>query len=83
MITEQEAVERAWELLRREQIRVRGLRSAQMAAAPRFLPEWAARGEVWEAVFDLDIPPNCVMSPDIAVIIVDRETGEAESVELL
>lgn len=80
MITEQEAVKRAWELVNREKIRVRGLRSAKMGVAPGFLPDWAARGDVWEVVFDLNVPPG--MSPDIAAIIIDRETGEATMVEM-
>jgi hypothetical protein len=80
MITEQEAVTRAWELVNRERIRVRGLRSAKMGVAPGFLPQWAARGDVWEVIFNLNVPPG--MSPDIAAIIVDRETGEAATVEM-
>jgi hypothetical protein len=80
MITEQEAVKRAWELVDREKIRVRGLRSAKMGIAPGFLPGWASRGEVWEVVFNLAVPPG--MSPDIAAIIVDCETGEAATVEM-
>jgi hypothetical protein len=80
MITEKQAVEHAWNLVHRERIRVRGFRSAHMDAAPAFLPEWAARGDVWKVVFDLDVRPG--MSPDLAVIIVDRETGEAATVEL-
>ena len=83
MITEQKAVERAWELVHRDGLAVRGVRSVQMDSAPGFLPDWASRGKVWEVVFDLDIPPNCVQSPDILVIIVDPETGEAAAVESL
>jgi len=80
MITEREAVRRAWELVNREKIRVRGLRSARLGVAPGFLPKWTARGDVWEVVFDLNVPVG--MSPDIAVIMVDRETGEAATVKM-
>lgn len=83
MITEKEAIERAWELVRRENLRVRDVRSAREAQAPAFLPNWASRGQVWRVVFDLDIPPDCVMSPDILVIIVDQQTGEAAGVDSL
>jgi len=80
MLTQQEALERAWDLIHRQQIRVRRLRSVQIAAAPGFLPEWATRGDVWEVMFDLDVPPG--MSPDATLMIVDRETGDAAFVQL-
>ena len=81
MITEQEAIERAWELVRREQLRVRDVRSVCETPAPEFLPEWASRGNVWSVVFDLDVPPDVIRSPDLLEIIVDRETGEATGIE--
>ena len=59
------------------------MRSVHKSSAPTFLPEWASRGDVWDVAFDLDIPPDRVQSPDIAVIMVDCETGEAASFELL
>ena len=83
MITKQQAIERAWDLVRRDRLAVRGVRSVALDAAPSFEPEWQSRGDIWKVIFDLDIPPNCVQSPDILVIIVDRETGEAAGIELL
>ena len=80
VLTEQEAVARAWDLVSRKHIRACTLRSVEIEAAPEFLPEWAVRGDVWEVVFDLDVPRG--MSPATAIVIVDRETGEAAAVEL-
>jgi hypothetical protein len=77
MITEKEAIERAWDLVRRESLRVRDVRSVRQTQAPMSLPDWASRGQVWRVVFDKDIPPDRVICPDILTVIVDRETGEA------
>jgi hypothetical protein len=83
MINENEAIERAWELVRRENLRVRQVRFVRKTQAPTFLPDWTSRGQVWQVVFDLDIPPDRVMSPDTLEIIVDQETGEAAGVDSL
>jgi hypothetical protein len=83
MITEREAVQRALDLVRREKLGVSGVRSVRVDRAPEFLPEWAFRGDVWYVVFDLNIPPDRVISPEILVVIIDRETGETGLIELL
>lgn len=83
MTTEKEAIQLAWELVRREKLRVRDVRFVRETQAPAFLPDWASRGQVWQVVFDLDIPPDRVMSPDTLEIIVDQQTGEAAGVDSL
>jgi hypothetical protein len=77
MITEQEAVERAWELDRIEKLEVRGVRLVRMDTPPEFLAGWGSRGAAWSVLFDLDVPPDRVLSPDVVSILVDRQTGEA------
>jgi hypothetical protein len=83
MITEQEAIERAWDLIRLKQLPVRSVRSVNVDTAPDFLPEWTSRGDVWYVVFDRDVPADRVISPDIYVIAVDRDTGRTMVIKML
>jgi hypothetical protein len=80
MITEQEAIGRARELVRREQLRVRDVRSVCETPAPEFLPEGVTRQRLVTRV-RLGPATGRDSKSGLLEIIVDRETGEATGIE--
>ena len=56
MIPEQEAVKRAWELVNREKIRVACGRQRWESRRDSCLD--GRRGDVWEVIFNLNVPPG-------------------------
>lgn len=81
MIGEHVAVERAWELIRRERFLVRELVSVRRIHPLEFPPLVRPKGDQWLVTFALKLPQG--FSPDTLRILVDCVTGEAKAISSL
>jgi len=78
MLTEQEAVERAWAVIRGKGITVTGLESVRKVQTAQMPPAIAALGDIWAVSFGRPKAPG-ERSPgtdSVFVRVLDR-TGEA------
>lgn len=81
MITEQEAIERAWILIRREGIKVSEVQSIRKLSASCMPGDLSVGDDIWTVQFALDLPDDEVWSPEAVFIDVNCRTGEAVASE--
>ena len=81
MLTEREAAERAYALIRARGIAVMGLQSVRKVPAAQLPPSFAARGDVWAVNFTQPtVPGERAADGDVVHVRVYDSTGEAELV---
>ena len=78
MLSEQEAVERAWAVIRATGITVTGLERVRKVQAAQLPPGFTATGDVWAFTFARPkVPGECVAGGDFVHVRVSDRTGEA------
>jgi len=77
MLTEQEAVERAWAVVRAKGIVVTGPESVRKVQTAQMSPPIAAMGDIWAIRFSLPEVPGEFSPGDSVFVQVLERTGEA------
>ena len=76
-MTEQEAISRAWAVIRQDGASVTGIREIRKLPETILPRSYSGKGDVWSVRFGIPVPDDCVISPDTIVVHVYDSTGEA------
>ena len=77
MLTEQEAVEKAWALIRERKVHVVGLEHDHKFSTAHATLSSGPRGDFWSVIFAVPRDPQVRIPGDSVVVLVSDGTGEA------